>query len=101
MRLSLVLLFNFNRSETPVRVNLGDSDVVPLQELVYLGLPIGTSLKTTRKLLIDRTVRRIRNAYDGAVVSQLNLGKRHLVKVYNAVSLSHVLHLVPFWDMFN
>ena len=98
---SQVLLFNFNRSETPDRVNLGDSDVVPLQELVYLGLPIGTSLKSTRKLLIARTERKIRNAYAGAVGSQLNLGKRHLAKVYNAVSLPHVLYLVPFWDIFN
>ena len=34
-----VQVFNFNRPETPDRVNLGDSDAVPLQELVYLGLP--------------------------------------------------------------
>jgi hypothetical protein len=52
---SRVLLFNFNRSETPDRVNLGDSDVVPLQELVYLGLPIGISLKSAQKFLISRT----------------------------------------------
>ena len=52
MAKSQVVLFNSNRSETPDRVNLGDSDVVPLQELVYLVLPIGTSLKSTRKLLI-------------------------------------------------
>ena len=76
---------------------MGDSDVVPLQELVYLGLPICTFLKSTRKLLIARTVRKIRNAYAGAVGSQLNLGKRHLVKVYNAVFLPHVLYFYTWF----
>ena len=96
-----VQVFNFNRSETPDRVNLGDSNAVPLQEPVYLGLRIGVSLMSTRKLLIARTERKIRNAYAGAVGSQLKLSKRYPAKVYNAFSLPYVLLIVPFWDISN
>ena len=96
-----VLLFNFNRSETPARVNLGDSNVIPLQELVYLGLPIGTSLKSTWTLRIARIMHKRRNVFAGAVGLQFNFGKHHLAKVYNAVSLPHFLYLVPFWDIIN
>ena len=82
---SQVLLFNSNRFQTLDSVNLGDSDVLPLQELVYLGLPTGTSLKSTRKLLIARTERKIRSAYAGAVGSQLNLGKRKYIILFLSV----------------
>ena len=85
-----MLLFNFNCSETPDRVILGDSDVLTLQEIVYFGLAIGISLKSTRKLLIARTKRKIRNAYAGAVGSHLNLGKGHLSKYVKYIISTHL-----------
>jgi len=69
---------------------MGYSDVIPLQELVYLELSIGTSTKSTRKLPVARTKLNIRN-----------IRKRQLAKEYNAVYPPHVLCYVPFWDSSN
>ena len=94
-----MLFFNCPDSLVPESVRLGFSDIVPKSELVYLGLPIGSSLRNTRKLLIKHAERKIRAAYASIVHSQVSLKRKLLAKLYNSIALPHVLYLTPFWDV--
>ena len=83
----------------PESVRLGFSDIVPNSELVYLGLPIGSSLRNTRKLLIKHAERKIRAAYASIVHSQVSLERNLLAKLCNSIALPHILSQTPFWDV--
>ena len=91
-----VLLFNCPSELASTSVNFGGASVAPSQELIYLGLPIGDSVSSTRKLLVARTEKKIRAAYASLVLSQTNMTKKLLAKMYNAVVLPYVLFLAPF-----
>jgi len=57
-------------------VNLGGAFVAPPQDLIYLGLPIGDLISSTRNLLVARTEKRIRAPYASLVLSQTNMTKK-------------------------
>ena len=46
-----------------VSVILEGTKVKPVQAITYLGVQIGTSLKVTRELAIDDTLRKVRCEY--------------------------------------
>ena len=57
----------------PDSVCLGDSEVAPTNLPKYLGLPIGSSIKNTWKLLLRNAEQKLKIAYASVVTSQLNL----------------------------
>ena len=56
---SHVLFFNLHSSYVHISVCLSDSKVAPTTALTSLGLPIGSSIKDTRKLLLRNTKRKL------------------------------------------
>ena len=73
---SQVLLFNFPFELASISVNLGGAFVAPSHELIYLGLPIGDSISSTRKLLVVTSEKKIWTAYASLVLSQTDMTKK-------------------------
>ena len=71
-------------------VCLGDSAVALTTVLTYLGLPIGSLIKNTRKLLLRDAECKLRIAYASVVTLQLNLERKALFRIYNSVALPHI-----------
>ena len=99
---SQVLLFDCPSELASTSVNLGGAFVAPSQELIYLGLPIGDSTSSTRKLLVVTSEKKIWTAYASLVLSQTDMTKKlSAKKMYNVVVLPQVLYLVPFTVILN
>ena len=96
---SHVLFFSLHGSYVPDSVSLGDSEVAATTVVTYLGLPIGSSIKNTRKLLLWNAERKPRVTYANVLTSPLNLERKTLSQMYNSVALPHILYLNPFWDI--
>ena len=94
-----ILLFNWRQEEVS-SLRLGELSVAPVSKIIYLGLPIGKDLKTTRSLLIDHLRKRLAFAYSRVVSSKIRFNRLILARLYNAVSLPHFLYLSPFWRIF-
>ena len=62
----------------------------------YLGLPIGSALKHTLEFLAAR----LRKAYGLLVLCKARYNRRVISKIYNVFSVSHLLALSPFWNIF-
>ena len=95
---SEVMLFNWNKSVLP-HIQLGSQSVKPVESLVYLGLPIGDTLSSTRSLIITHIERKIRTAYGATISSKRNLNRFSLARIYNAVAQPHILYITPFWKL--
>lgn len=95
---SEVMLFNWNKSVLP-HIQLGSQSVEPVESLVYLGLPIGDTLSSTRSLIITHIERKIRTAYGATISSKRNLNRFSLARIYNAVAVPHILYITPFWKL--
>ena len=50
---SQVLFFNLNGSYVPDSVRLGNSEVASTTILIYLGFPIGSSIKNTNTFALE------------------------------------------------
>ena len=95
---SEVLLYNW-KNDPPTNITLGDCSVKPVDKIVYLGLPIGSSLQHTRSLLISHLERRISSSYALIVKSTLRFNRPLLASIYNATALPHILYVTPFWKL--
>ena len=94
--MSQVLFFDLQGSYVSDSVRLGDSEVAPTAVLTYLGLPTGSSIKNTRKLVLRNAERQHRIAYASVATPQLNLEGKALSRIYNSVALPHILYLTHF-----
>ena len=91
-----VLFFNLHSRYVPDSVCLGDSEVASTTLLAYLGSPIESSIKNTRKLVLWNAERKLRIAYASVVTSQLNLEQKALSRINNRLALPHILCLTHF-----
>jgi hypothetical protein len=82
-------------------IDLNGIGVKPCDKLTYLGLPIGKNLKKTKQLMLENMESKIRRSYGAIVSSQFHLNRALLARIYNSVSLSHILYLVPFCRIFS
>ena len=96
---SEIVLFNW-KSPTPPSIALGSSTVQPADHIVYLGLPIGSSLRHTRSLLIEHLNRQISASYASIVTCKFRFNRHLLASLFNAVALPHILYIAPFWKIF-
>ena len=106
------LRFNPEKSEVVVvgkstgrssaeNIRLGSHLSKPSSSITYLGLPIGSSLKHTRTLLLEFLSERLRRTY-GLLVSCKSRYKRAILgRIYNAFAVPHLLALAPFWELFS
>ena len=60
---SEIVFFFYWKGEPPFAIVLGDATVRAIDHLVYLGLPIGSSLRHIRSLILDHLVQRISASY--------------------------------------
>ena len=81
-------------------VTLGDSDIELSSSLTYLGLPLGTDLKSTCAGLLGHFSTKARTAYVLLVNAKTRYSKNVLARLYNAYTIPHVLALAPFWKLF-
>ena len=95
-----VVLFNWVETRAGFTINLDGAPVSPKSQMKYLGLPIGDTLKATRRLLILHFQRRTATAYGSLVANKLRLNRKLLAKLYNASALPNFLYLAPFWRTF-
>ena len=95
-----MLLLNWKSVPDGFTIALGNTNVKPVQFITYLGLPIGSTLKTTRRLLIDHLQKRIGFAYSKIVSNKLRCNRKVLARLYNAIVLPYFLYLSPFWRIF-
>ena len=98
---SEVVLFNWGPVPEGFNIDLNGVLVAPKLEMNYLGLPIGNSLKATKKLLIRHFQRRTSSAYGGIVSNKLRFNRQLLAKLYNSYALPNFLYLAPFWRTFS
>ena len=96
---SEVILFNWRNPSTSL-INMDGSLVKPSDHITYLGLPIGTSIGHTRRLLISHVERKISISYAVIVKSKLRFNRYILASIYNATALPHLLYIAPFWRFF-
>lgn len=74
---------------------------IPLSKsLIYLGMPIGNSIKETIKLAIQNLEKKTRLAYASLVSNVTHLSRFHLSKLYNSLTVPHLLALSPIWQFF-
>ena len=66
----------------------------------YLRVPIGSSLRHTRLLLIKHLNRRISSLYASIVSAKFRFSCPLLASLYNATVLPHILYMAPFWKLF-
>lgn len=95
-----LLFFNYKVSTEDICVMLDDTEIKPVPSLTYLGVPIGTSLKATRVLIIADTLRKVRSAYGKLVLSKARFSRDILARLYNAFVLPSFLYISPFWSCF-
>ena len=95
-----MVLFNWVETRAGFTINLDGAPVSPKSQMKYLGLPIGDTLKATRRLLIFHFQRRTATAYGSWVANKLRLNRKLLAKLYNASALPNFLYLAPFWRTF-
>lgn len=96
---SEIVLFNWKTDFCVPTIALGSSSVQPVDHLIYLGLPIGSSIRHTRKLLLEQLKRRISASYASVVSCKLRFNRLLLASLYNAIALPHILYATPFWKL--
>ena len=71
-----ILLFNWKSVPDAFTIALGNAKFKPVQFVTYLGLPIGSTLKTTCLLLITDVQNRIDFSYSKVVSNKLRLNRK-------------------------
>lgn len=97
---SEVLLFNWPENQVPPTIDLGQTSIKPADHIIYLGLPIGKTLRHTRQLLIQHLEKRTGFAYSRLVATKFSFNRFILARLYTALALPHFLYLSPFWRTF-
>ena len=94
-----IILFNW-KGESSFSIALNDVTVRAVDHLVYLGIPIGLSLRDTLSLLLDYLLRHISASYGLIVAAKVWFNRLLLACLFNVVTLPHTLHIAPFWKLF-
>ena len=71
-----------------------------MDDIVYLGLPIGRSILETRRLLLSHFQKWSSFMYSCIVANKRKFDCRLLAQVYNAMILPQYMYLSPFWRIF-
>ena len=79
---------------------MDDSGIEPSSSLTYLGLPLGTDLKSTCAGLLGHFSTKARTAYGLLVNAKTRYSKNVLARLYSAYTIPQVLALAPFWKLF-
>ena len=93
-------MFNWEDETQNLSFSLESTPIKPSNHITCLGLPIGTSIKHTRQLLLSHIQRRICTAYATFIKAKLRFNRSILATLYNAIVTSHILHCTPFWKIF-
>ena len=96
---SEIVVFNRQSSDDVPDIRLGNSVVRPAPSLVYLGLPIGCDVKSTRSLLVEHLTSKIRKSYGLLISTKTNYNRHIRARLFNALVQPHVIGLSPFWAL--
>ena len=96
-----IVLFNWQKTPHVPSLLFGENLVNTADHINYLGVPIGSSLRHTRLLLIKHLNRRISGSYASIVSAKFRFSRPLLASLYNATVLPHILYLAPFWKLFS
>ena len=71
----------------------------PAPSLVYLGLPIGCDVKSTRSLLVEHLTSKICKSYGLLIYTKTNYNRHIRARLFNVLVKPHVIGLSPFWAL--
>jgi len=67
--------------------------------LAYLDLPLGSSIRHTRYLLVEDLTRCISASYASIMSCKFRFNLHLLASLFNAIDLPHILYISPFWKL--
>ena len=96
---TVAIAFNL-KGNSDMQLELSETSIPLSNSLIYLGMAIGRSIKETIKLVIQNLVKKIRIAYASLASNITNLSRFHLSKLYNSLTVPHLLAMSPFVNFF-
>ena len=77
----VAIAFNL-KGNSDLQLELSETSIPLSESLIYLGMPIGRSIKETIKLVIQNLAKKIRIAYASLASNITNLSRFHLLKLF-------------------
>ena len=96
---SIIVVFNWKTDSSAPSITLGSGSVQPIEHLMNLGLPIASSIRHTRELLLEEIRRIIPAAYASIVSCKLRFTQPLLGSLCNVVALPYIVYTAPFWKL--
>ena len=96
-----IVIFNWQKKPHVPSLLFGENLVNTADHINYLGVPIGSSLRHTRLLLIKHLNRLIFGSYASIVSAKFCFSHPLLASLYKATVLPHILYMAPFWKLFS
>ena len=102
LQFKVILFFNGSKNKLSINlsVKIGNTLIKPCESLMYLGLPISSSLKDTCSALTNHLCSHLQASYGLLVANKYCFNHPLLAQLYNAFITPHLLSLVPFWKIF-
>lgn len=99
---SEIVAFNRRNADCiDLAVKFGAQEVPLSDSIMYLGMPIGHNMASTRARQISNFAEKARKAYGALSSTKAKYNRQIRARLYNALVIPHFLALSPFWHIFS